>query len=447
LADFFIYGDFRDLVVQTFSSDPDEFIRLLSFIGIGTSAFTYATAGGGSQPEIIVNLLKIAKKIGALSEPMVKYLTRTFKFVADNAKVASMAQDVAAEIKKIFIPVSELLSKLRSFVELKTIMKHAGDIEQLKVLVKMASGTQKAARQLTQILLVAGSNSKATINFMMKYGQKGMDSLHAALRKGPKGLKFIMENSTLIARSTKNVRKGQVAYWDYLKDGYRNLLLKYGNWIVLAQYIAIILIPILIFILWIPKKVFKNLPFIKKGLPKVMDSQESKNINSYAYGVTVGTLGLAIALIYFLYSSITYPSATIASTIQAGTEGGVYSNNVDQNNPMVALIIMLLSVIAHFVIGIIVYQKVKSVQSDTINPSPVKLKRLENLDIFFDLPLFCGLLLTILSFILITYNVTLGRTFAYVSTIIGVISAVTLRVTLLYPLKETLTTEIQEQKQ
>ncbi|MFA7160324.1 MAG: hypothetical protein WC299_13570, partial [Kiritimatiellia bacterium] len=76
---------------------------------------------------------------------------------------------------------------------------------------------------------------------------------------------------------------------------------------------------------------------------------------------------------------------------------------------------------------------------DSLPDAARKLKRLENMEIFFDLPLYCGLALTILAFILIsTFGAGVSRFLAYSSTFIGIILSVVLRVWYVYPLREKL---------
>lgn len=67
-----------------------------------------------------------------------------------------------------------------------------------------------------------------------------------------------------------------------------------------------------------------------------------------------------------------------------------------------------------------------------------KLKKLENADIFFDLPLYAGLFGTVASFIIMTFNPQISRLIAYSSTLIGIIISVGLRVILLFPLRQKL---------
>ena len=68
----------------------------------------------------------------------------------------------------------------------------------------------------------------------------------------------------------------------------------------------------------------------------------------------------------------------------------------------------------------------------------VRLKKLENADLFLDLPLYFGLLGTVASFIVMSFNPNISRLIAYSSTLVGIIFSVILRITLQYPLKQTL---------
>jgi len=71
-------------------------------------------------------------------------------------------------------------------------------------------------------------------------------------------------------------------------------------------------------------------------------------------------------------------------------------------------------------------------------PIPVRMKKLDNADLFLDLPLYFGLLGTVASFIVMSFNPNISRLIAYSSTLVGIIFSVILRLTLQYPLKQTL---------
>ncbi len=70
-----------------------------------------------------------------------------------------------------------------------------------------------------------------------------------------------------------------------------------------------------------------------------------------------------------------------------------------------------------------------------------KIRQLENCEVYFDLPLYFGLLGTVLSFILITVFPDAGLMFAYVSTGFGIIVSVTLRLVYLTPYRQQLIQE------
>ncbi len=76
----------------------------------------------------------------------------------------------------------------------------------------------------------------------------------------------------------------------------------------------------------------------------------------------------------------------------------------------------------------------------------VKIKQLENADIFLDVPLYIGLFGTVSSFLVMTYSPTSSRLIAYSSTMIGIIFSLILRLTLNYPLRRQLINQKSEDK-
>ena len=68
-------------------------------------------------------------------------------------------------------------------------------------------------------------------------------------------------------------------------------------------------------------------------------------------------------------------------------------------------------------------------------PVAIRLKLLENADIFLDVPLYIGLFGTVSSFLVMTYSPTSSRLIAYSSTLIGIIFSLALRLALNYPLR------------
>ena len=68
----------------------------------------------------------------------------------------------------------------------------------------------------------------------------------------------------------------------------------------------------------------------------------------------------------------------------------------------------------------------------------LQLKKLENADIFFDVPLYVGLFGTVSAFLVMTFSPQSSRLIAYSSTLIGIIFSLILRVVLLFPYRQKL---------
>lgn len=68
----------------------------------------------------------------------------------------------------------------------------------------------------------------------------------------------------------------------------------------------------------------------------------------------------------------------------------------------------------------------------------LKLKKLDNADIFLDLPLYIGLFGTVSSFIVMAFNPQISRLIAYASTLVGIIFSVILRLSLQFPIRQKL---------
>ena len=68
----------------------------------------------------------------------------------------------------------------------------------------------------------------------------------------------------------------------------------------------------------------------------------------------------------------------------------------------------------------------------------LKLKRLDNSDVIFDVPLYVGLFGTVSAFLVMTFSPQSSRLIAYSSTLIGIIFSLLLRLTMQFPLKNKL---------
>lgn len=72
------------------------------------------------------------------------------------------------------------------------------------------------------------------------------------------------------------------------------------------------------------------------------------------------------------------------------------------------------------------------------DPVKLKLRSLDNAEVFFDVPLYFGLFGTVSAFLVMTFSPQSSRLIAYSSTLIGIIFSLFLRLILQYPLRREL---------
>ena len=148
-------------------------------------------------------------------------------------------------------------------------------------------------------------------------------------------------------------------------------------------------------------------------------------------------VGVVLSGLAYLLSVAVRPAPVTTIATMAG-EASAPTVGERTDSAMLSGIVVLASLAIHAVVWFIARGKIRTVEDDEVSPVPLRLKRLENLDIFLDLPLFTGLALTVVAFILITLDAGMSRHFAYTSTVVGILSAVSLRIRYMYPLKERL---------
>ena len=103
---------------------------------------------------------------------------------------------------------------------------------------------------------------------------------------------------------------------------------------------------------------------------------------------------------------------------------------------------MLYAGVAFFTLDLVFWlwghRSVKSICKRT-DKSPVeKLQAIANEDILFDLPLYAGLMGTVIGFMLISMGISGSRDVAYISTVIGIIASALMRLMILRPAKQSL---------
>jgi len=305
-------------------------------------------------------------------------------------------------------------------------------------MTKIAAHQPGNARKLSQILSVAGKSGvdggKRAMEVVMSHGQNGMDALYAAIRKGPAGLKFVADHPALVARGLKNIRKGSVWGTHEWSDFSRRF-----GWLAAPIKASLLgLLTMGLFHLLVPKWMLQRLvckPTTATG--STAPASPTQRILSSKLGITC-SLGLLTTLVVLAYTGLT-PRATSTDDFlethfsTTGTTQAVSG----VSSPALSATMVLLTLGIQIGIWVFVRNKLADVERPDDSPQ-LQAKRLENLDIFFDLPLYAGLALTIFSFILITYDAGVSRLLAYTSTIIGILIAVSVRIHLVHPMKERL---------
>lgn len=153
----------------------------------------------------------------------------------------------------------------------------------------------------------------------------------------------------------------------------------------------------------------------------------------------LGVLSLTAALavgISFLFKPSEVPIAEGAGAIspEMVEQARQVSERVGQR---MAWVMVLLSAVLQVFAWIAALAKTKSVKGSGRDATHT-LELLEAIDIYYDLPLYFGLLGSVGSFIVITFYPSAGLMFAYASTAMGIIVSVILRLGYHTPLKQEL---------
>ena len=157
--------------------------------------------------------------------------------------------------------------------------------------------------------------------------------------------------------------------------------------------------------------------------------------------ILIAGAAFVVLMRYFFNHSAGFKNLFAASGNEVlGEPGPGAEAAIAERNRLTALISMyIFSVITvlQFValaVGVYVVQGIR-VSADT---AALKLKQLENAEVFFDIPLYVGLFGTVSAFLVMTFSPQSSRLIAYSSTLIGIIFSLVLRLTLQYPFRKRL---------
>lgn len=410
LADFFVYGDVRDLTRElVFEDDQNNFIIALSALGLLTTAFPPA--------DPIASLLKATYKTGSLTEPMVKHLTKILTPLQKGVSKVSTStlQKIISEIK----PIWELAGNTKSWQHFSLFMKNCKNTRQIKFISKVISkpGNGDKLAAILSTLRKFPQKSSDVLAHIHKYGQKGMDYVYAVLRKGPAGIQFLIKNPKLYSRLAKNSVKAADLSVSMMNKSWSELLNKYGAPLNILRYILAILCLLAL----------KPLFFGWRTKQSADNSKSEKNIKPlYIFTALLGIILIAMI--------VTNTSAGTQGSLEIQTDLNTHSNGLSAMS--IAFFILFSAIQAWAVVR----TKKEINEIEKIEDNSRKIKLLENCEFYFDLPVYAGLAGTVCAFILLNFDPGGSRILAYSTTVTGIIISVLLRGRWLFPMKKQIIT-------
>lgn len=420
VADVALYGEIAELARQgTLDATPDDFVTGLN--GVRSLAGVFPPAEGA------LTLAKAARRTGALNVALTKQLQLMLGLMQADPKSALAVE----KFRENFMPLAELAKRCRSWGEFSAILRQADSPDQLKVLTKMAASTPAAAQRLGLVLTVAARDGRpsvaASLDHLLRQGPKGLDALYDGLGKGAAGLRFVTEHPAFVPPATTARATG----WRAWTEQYQALRFQYGGVVPALKYLALAFLAGLLVLLVVPGRYLEKL-IARPGGPVAEPGAVHHFLSALAVGIVLSGLAFLLSL---AVRPLAEPAATAAAV--AG-EGAAVVAGERGDSAFLSGAVVLISLAIHALVWFYVRGKIRDVEDDETGPVGLRLKQLDNLDVFLDLPLFTGLALTVIAFILITLDAGMSRHFAYTSTVVGILSSVSLRIRYQYPLKERL---------
>ena len=159
--------------------------------------------------------------------------------------------------------------------------------------------------------------------------------------------------------------------------------------------------------------------------------------------VIIAGVTLAVVVSYLFDNNVEFKSLFASSESSGsafGAAGAAEEASLEERveftgkvSMWIFIFITLLQMVA-FWVGYAVVSTIR--YSD--EPVKLKLRNLDNAEVFFDVPLYFGLFGTVSAFLVMTFSPQSSRLIAYSSTLIGILFSLVLRLTLQYPLRKKL---------
>ena len=403
VADFFIYGDLRDLTRElVFEDSADPFITSLSAAGLLTTAFPPADA--------TASILKSARKTNFLTATLQQQITKKLKPLADkSAKPSFSSLKQAIDSLK---PIYALAQNCRTWQHFGLLLKNCQNLKQIKFINKVISKPANT-KKLNSILILLNKfpeTSQQALGFVKKYGQKGMDALYGMVPKGPKALQFLIKNPASFFKLSKNVTKAHQLTREKWLDNWSQLKQRYGMLMEVVRYFAIVIL------LYVVLRLFKK---SNKATPPPKYS----NLNWLLTIVGVVLLGLVAKQTFGQAPAFGHPLS----------EPKQFTN---ETHNFASTFLFLIFIGAQIWVFLKVKKELKEVSKT--RQLEHQSKMLDNAEFYFDLPIYLGLCGTVIAFILMTFDPSGSRLIAYSTTASGILLSAYMRGALLLPMKKQL---------
>ena len=380
--------------------------------------------------EAAVKLMKVANLTGSLTPALQQQLSEVLGFIRSSGN-SSMA---VAAIQDSIMPLYQLARKCKTWAEFDLLLRQAQSMDQVKVLARISGLSAMSSKQTAQTLLIAGGDALPgrVVNHILQNGQDGLDKLYASARKGPAGLQLVLRHPELpIAALIPESRPG----FQKLMDGrWLEWRSQTGPVALAAKYGAVVAFCLLL------------LGALRTRLPGT-DTGTRGQASSYWLGAFAVSVG--VGLLFFLISlaPLTPQDGKTSAPNRPPGQGSARARPAPGAVVAGGTSLATIAIIATAVLVVqgicwaVAQRRLREISQNATMDRNMKLRQLENSDIFLDLPLYCGLGVTILSFILITtFGLGVTRFLAYSSTLVGIVLSVGLRLFHLHPLKERLIT-------
>ena len=386
------------------------------------------------KSKLAFDVLKIAESTQILTDQLKTEITNSIKAYNKSEEInPALLEEVLNKV----IPTLQLMKKCKTWYDFSLLMHQVKTARHVSILLQLANSSENAVSNLTNLLVTAHSDSTlqaAILGYINDRGISGLQNLTKALRKGPQALQMaIASPAQLISNLTPQSTKKE----DVIKKWWSTISKKSPLVMEAVRYLLMTL------------SIFGVVLFgvQSQHLSRVLLVKDPENAS---VAKTMSQLFIVIFTIFaisFIFNIlIGGPGQTAVNpgigggSLQSQGTPSTQSHNVLSGMSILSLVIIIFMQFTVYAKALSELKKIK----ELMGTSSLKLKQLKHADIFFDLPIYLGLLGTVSSFIIMLFDPSASRIVAYTSTIIGIIFSASLRIFYVYPLQKDLTNESEK---